>query len=113
MFIAYYDESGDDGYPKYSSPIFVLTSLYLYYLNWKDIYANIVKFRQQLKSDFGIPVKLEMHTKYFLLNKKPYRNFNFSNEERILMSKGTSKCTTWVQLKVYHPKSTNFYFLIQ
>jgi len=85
MFIAYYDESGDDGYPKYSSPIFVLTSLYLYYLNWKDIYESVIKFRQQLKSDFGIPVKLEMHTKHFLLNKKPYRNFHFSDDDRILI----------------------------
>jgi len=43
MFIAYYDKSGDDGYLKYSSPIFVLTSLYLYYLNWKDIYEFTIR----------------------------------------------------------------------
>lgn len=28
MYIAYYDESGDDGFPAYSSPLFVLTALY-------------------------------------------------------------------------------------
>ena len=44
MFIAYYDESGDDGYPNYSSPLFVLTSLYLHYLNWKDTFHKIFQF---------------------------------------------------------------------
>ena len=85
MFIVYYDETGDDGYPKYSSPLFVLTALYLHYLNWKDTYQKIFQFRQHLKTTFGFPVKLEMHTKYFLLNKNPYRTLNFSDEDRILM----------------------------
>jgi len=85
MFIAYYDESGDDGYPNYSSPIFVLTAVYLYYLNWKEIYQNIAQFRKQLASDFGFPVKMEMHTKYFLLNKNPYRKINFPDKDRLLI----------------------------
>lgn len=88
MFIAYYDETGDDGYdgyPKYSSPIFVLTSLYLYYLNWKETYAALHQFRQQLKTDFGIPIKIEFHTKKFILNKNPYRDFNLADNDRILV----------------------------
>lgn len=83
MFISYYDESGDDGYPKYSSLLFVLSSIYLYYLNWKDVYSNIVEFRQQLKNDFGLPVKIEFHTKYFLLNKNPYKKYSISDGDRI------------------------------
>jgi len=27
MYIAYYDESGDDGYPKCSSPLFILSTI--------------------------------------------------------------------------------------
>jgi hypothetical protein len=52
MYIAYYDESGDDGYPKKSSPLFVLSAIYLHYLNWKDIFKNISEFRKQLKKRF-------------------------------------------------------------
>jgi hypothetical protein len=100
MFIAYYDESGDDGYPRYSSPIFVLTALYLHYLNWKDIYAFVVRFRQQLKSDFGLPVKLEMHTKYFLLNKKPYRVLGFSDDERVLIIDLFCELISQLELKI-------------
>jgi hypothetical protein len=83
MFISYYDESGDDGYPSFSSPLFALSSLYLYYLNWKDIHSNITEFRQQLKKDFGLPIKLEMHVKNFLLNKNPYKEFGLSDDDRI------------------------------
>ena len=28
MYIAYFDETGDDGFPTYSSELFVLTSIY-------------------------------------------------------------------------------------
>ena len=98
MFIAYYDESGDDGYPNYSSPLFVLTSLYLHYLSWRETYKNIIEFRQQLKTDFVIPVKLEMHTKHFLLNKKPFRNFDLSEDERILII--DLFCTLLSQLEI-------------
>jgi len=85
MFISYFDESGDDGYPKYSSPLFVLSSVYLHYLNWKETYSSMLEFRKQLKKDFGVPIKLELKAREFLLNKKPYRKYNLSNNEKILV----------------------------
>lgn len=72
MFISYFDESGDDGYPKYSSPLFVLTSLYMHYLEWKNNYEYISRFRKKLKEDFDFPVKFEFHTLNFLADKDPY-----------------------------------------
>jgi hypothetical protein len=36
-----------------------------------------------LKEDYGIPVKFEMHTKHFLLNKKPFRPLGLSDEDRL------------------------------
>jgi hypothetical protein len=72
MRIAYYDESGDDGFPSYSSPLFVLTGVYLHYMNWKDTYTTIHNFRCRLREEFGLPVKWEIHTTHLLLNKKPY-----------------------------------------
>jgi len=85
MFISYFDESGDDGYPNFSSPLFVLSSVYLHYLNWKDTYSAICSFRQQLKKDFGLPIGMELSTNRFLLNKKPYKNYNFSDDMRLLI----------------------------
>ncbi len=83
MFIVYYDESGDDGYPRYSSPLFILTALYLHHLNWKECYDIIKAFRKKLKEDYGLPVRMEMHAKYFLLNKKPYRLLNIPDDDRV------------------------------
>lgn len=83
MYISYFDETGDDGYPNYSSNIFTLTAFYLHHQNWKTLYELIHGFRKQLKKDFNFPIKLEMHTKKFILNKNPYRDFSFSDADRL------------------------------
>ncbi len=78
MYIAYFDESGDDGFPNYSSDLFVLTSVYMSDSDWKSNYLKIQEFRRQLKENY----KLEFHTKEFLTDKNPYRNFEWSYTER-------------------------------
>jgi hypothetical protein len=85
MFIAYYDESGDDGLPPYSSPLFVLSAIYLHHQNWKSTFESIREFRKKVKNDFGVPVNMEFHCKYFLLNKNPYRTISISDDDRILL----------------------------
>ncbi len=82
MYIAYYDESGDDGLPG-TTPIFVLSCLYVHNLNWKDIHQKIHGFRAQLKKDFGLPIKQEFHTRQFLLNKNPFKQFNINDNDRV------------------------------
>lgn len=82
MQIAYYDESGDDGFPRYSSQFFVLSAVYVHYLNWKDCLEAIRDFRRGLKESFGLPVRMEMHTKHFLLNKNPYRELGIEDSHR-------------------------------
>jgi hypothetical protein len=75
MRIVYYDESGDDGFPIYSSPLFCLTATYMHYLSWKENFEAVLDIRRRLKSEFNFPVKIEFHTKYFLLDKHPYKDF--------------------------------------
>jgi len=83
MRIAYYDESGDDGFPKYSSPFFVLSTLYLHYLDWKNTFQVIRDFRRELREQYRFPVKLELHTRQFLMNKNPYRNLSIREADRV------------------------------
>ncbi len=80
MFIAYYDESGDDGYPVYSSSLFVLTSLYLHENDWKNTHKELYKFRKYLNTAYNFPLDLEFHFRSFLLNKSPYKAFSFTPE---------------------------------
>src|SRR6266542_411028 len=82
MQIAYYDESGDDGYPAYSSPLFALTATYLHYLNWQPKFERLHGFRKFLKDNYGIPVKMEFHSKDFLLNKNPFRDLQLNDDQR-------------------------------
>ena len=82
MYLVYFDESGDDGYPKYSSGLFVLTSCYLHHQKWQEIYNSLKEFRKQLKQSFGIPIKLEFKAREFILNKNPYRKFNIDDNNR-------------------------------
>jgi hypothetical protein len=87
MYLVYFDESGDDGIINSSSHIFVLTGCYFHYLKWKEIFESIKEFRYYLKKEFNIPMKIEIKAKHFILNKNPYKDFNFSNEIRILIFK--------------------------
>lgn len=81
MFISYFDESGDDGYPKYSSELFVLTSIYLHHSKWKENHDKIYNFRKQLKTDFGLKISEEFHSKEFITDKDPYHG-RFTPKER-------------------------------
>lgn len=83
MHLAYYDESGDDGYPACSSPIFVLTTCYLHYRNWQEALDLCARFRKYLKEAYDLPVKFELHTRPLLLNKRPYRALALTTEQRV------------------------------
>ena len=82
MHLVYYDESGDDGFPEYASPLFVLSAVYCPALDWRENFDIIAGFKRQLAKDFNFPIKLEIHTRELLLNKKPYAPLRLSGADR-------------------------------
>ncbi|MCL5047182.1 MAG: DUF3800 domain-containing protein [Firmicutes bacterium] len=82
MHIVYFDETGDDGYPGMTN-LFVLASCTINAANWLSVEKQIDQFRDQLNNQYGFLPKLEMHTKHFMLNKKPYREYNFDQTKRL------------------------------
>lgn len=82
MYLVYFDESGDDGYPKYSSELFVLTSGYFHHQKWHEIFNSIRDFRKHLKQEYNFPLKLEFKVRDFILNKNPYRDLKISDNKR-------------------------------
>lgn len=76
MFITYFDETGDDGYPG-SSKRFVLTGVTVHHQEWKEAHEKVLQFRRELKRIYGLPVKIELHTKALATNKRPYKTFQF------------------------------------
>lgn len=85
MHLVYYDEAGDDGYPSYSSPMFVLTAVYLEHLSYKSYFERIKEFRDNLHKLYGFPVTMEMHTRDFLTDKNPFYNLHIAPADRIII----------------------------
>lgn len=81
--IVYCDETGDDGNNISSSSTFVLTSIYMPSSKWQSNYDLIKEFRKNLKANYGFHTGQEMHTKYFVTDKNPYRTYNWKHEQKI------------------------------
>ena len=81
-YIAYFDETGDDGVTINSSDHFILTSLYMLQRAGSQNLKKCVILRRELKDKYGFHVSEEMHTKHFLTDKNPYREYHWSKETK-------------------------------
>lgn len=81
-YFAYFDETGDDGLEKYSCDHFVLTNIYMPSDKWQENFDKIREMRRDLKNQFGLHITSEFHTKQFLTNKNPYRDYKWSVTEK-------------------------------
>lgn len=81
-YIAYFDETGDDGANTDSSDIFVLTSIYMNADDWQSNYDAFKEFRIQIKEKYGLHTSEEMHTKHFVRDKGQYRSYDWTPEQR-------------------------------
>ena len=81
-YIAYFDETGDDGVTINSSDHFILTSLYMPAESWQQNFEKMRILRRELKDKYGFHVSEEMHTKHFLTDKNPYREYHWSKETK-------------------------------
>lgn len=81
MIISYFDEAGDDGWPVYSSPLFVFTNVYMPSTHWRKNYERFDAFRSELKAAYNWPKNREIHFQKFLTDKNPYHGL-YSPETR-------------------------------
>ena len=65
-YIAYFDETGDDGANTSSSSQFVLTSIYMSADAWQINFDIIRAARKELKQKYGLHVSEEIHTKHLV-----------------------------------------------
>jgi hypothetical protein len=83
MHLVYYDESGDDGFPAYAAPMFVLSAIYGPAQDWKENFERIARFKRELVRECGLPFDMELHTRELILNKKPYSALRLSGPQRL------------------------------
>ncbi len=71
----YVDESGDDGFAAYPncSRYFILTSLSLDESSWRSVFGQLQTLRAQLKQQYGLPSKTEIHAGPMIRGNEPYR----------------------------------------
>lgn len=98
-YIAYFDESGDDGITIASSDAFVLTSIYMNCSDWQRNFNQIRLCREALKENYGFHISEELHTKDLLTNKKPYRDYGWTNTQKREIIISIAKCISGLSLK--------------
>nr|MBQ4457904.1 DUF3800 domain-containing protein [Clostridia bacterium] len=81
-YIAYFDETGDDGITTASSDVFVLSSIYMSSEAWQKNYDLFKTFRKEIKEQYGMHITEEMHTMHFLRDKGLYRPHAWTLEQR-------------------------------
>lgn len=66
MYLLYADESGDTGHLTGSTRYFVISGLVVHELRWHEILGSLVEFRRTLRARYGLKLREEIHTYYFL-----------------------------------------------
>lgn len=60
MHLVYHDESGDDGFPVYAAPMFVLSAIYGPAQDWQENFEIISGLKRQLARDSGLPFERDL-----------------------------------------------------
>ena len=99
-YLVYFDETGDDGVTTESSKFFLLTSIYMSSENWQSNYNKIKACRNQLNKTYGFHASEEMHTKYFLTDKEPYRKYKWTRDDKQEILKAITLCIAELDLQI-------------
>ena len=82
MYIAYVDESGDDGHNVAITQYFTLSGIILADSNWKIFLEKMKVFRQGLKIDFGLTLKADLRATDLWRNRGDFRRLSLSYADR-------------------------------
>ncbi len=86
MFLVYCDESGDVGTLNSPSKYFVLSGIIIHELKWKQMLDEMIQFRRDLKSKYGLLLKEEIHASVFINGTPKLRHGAHRNDRlRILI----------------------------
>lgn len=82
MYIAYVDESGDDGLKPGASRSYALGCVVIDSADWASTFDNLIMFRRYVSASFGVPVRAELKANYLLHNGGPLRARPLSERAR-------------------------------
>lgn len=99
-YLAYFDETGDDGITAASCDHFILTSIYMPTESWQQNFNQMRALRKELRDKYGFHVAEEMHTKHFLTDKNPYRKYQWSGDVKREIIKAFTLTVAAMDLKI-------------
>ena len=82
MYIAYVDESGDDGHNVAITQHFTLSGIIIADSNWKIFLEKVKAFRQRLKRDFGLTLKADLRATDLWRSGGDFRGLKLSYADR-------------------------------
>lgn len=68
MLFLYADESGDTGVKNSPTRFFTLSGLVVHETKWKEVLDDIVRFRKELRNNYGLKLREEIHCSAFIHN---------------------------------------------
>jgi hypothetical protein len=82
MYLAYVDESGDDGTKRGSSTSYALGCVMIDGADWARTFDQMIAFRRFVRDRFGIPVRAELKANHLLRNGGVLRSRSLSEMAR-------------------------------
>jgi hypothetical protein len=91
MYIAYVDESGDDGHNVAITRYFTLSGIILADSNWKIFLEKVKSFRQGLKRDFGLTLKADLRATDLWRQKGNFKRLKLSYADQVEIFRRTAE----------------------
>jgi len=91
MYIAYVDESGDDGHNVAITRYFTLSGIILADSNWKIFLDKVKVFRQELKRDFRLILKSDLRATDLWRSKGNFKTLGLSYADRTKIFRRTAE----------------------
>ncbi len=91
MYIAYVDESGDDGHNVAITRYFTLSGIILADSNWKIFLEKVKAFRRGLNRAFGFTLKSDLRALDLWYNRGDFRKLNLNYADRTRIFRRTAE----------------------
>ncbi|MFB9274710.1 DUF3800 domain-containing protein [Cohnella cellulosilytica] len=85
MYLVYVDESGDIGLQASPTQYFALSALVVHESQWRRLLDDVIQFRTNMRSFYGLKLREEMHAAHFF--SKPGKLARIPKHERLQICK--------------------------
>lgn len=101
MYVAYVDESGDDGTKPRSSTTYTLGCVVIESSQWASTFDEMIGFRRYVAQTFGVPVRAEIKANHLLRNGGQLRRHPLSERARFKLYRAHMRIQDKLGMKAF------------